>query len=113
MTPIQIKLDNFIENQRGFSVKPYSKMTNLQEDLGIYGDDASEFFINFSKEFNVDISNFSIEPYFDNEGSGLFLFFSRLFTGKNKGLKRNKKTMTIEHLEKAIALGFLDDSIVK
>lgn len=113
MTPVQIRLMNFIEKQIGFFIEPYNSMTKLQEDLNIYGDDASEFFIKFSKEFDVDISNFSIDPYFENEGSGFYLFVSRLFSGKSKGLARNKKEMTIEHLEKAIETGHLNNNMIQ
>ena len=113
MIAVQERLMKFIENQTGFSILPYNSFTKLQDDFGIYGDDASEFLIKFSKEFNVKISNdFNIDKYFDNEGIGLFLFFSRIFSGKNKGLNKKRKSINLGHLEKAIELGRLDENII-
>jgi hypothetical protein len=43
--------------------------TRLSEDLGVDGDDALEFFENFSQEFQVDLSNFHFGKYFGTEAS--------------------------------------------
>lgn len=113
MATIQDKLMQFIEKQVGFSILPYDRSTKLQDDFGIYGDDASEFLVEFSKKFNVEISHdFNFDEYFDNEGSGLFLFFSRIFSGKNIGLNKKRKSINLGHLEKAIELGRLDKTIL-
>ncbi|WP_138993126.1 DUF1493 family protein [Larkinella sp. C7] len=45
--------------------------TSLQKDLGIYGDDASEFIERFGQIFQVDISEFNYAKYFAGEG-GIF-----------------------------------------
>lgn len=73
--------------------------TQIEKDLGVTGDDAEELIQEFSKVFNVDLSNFLFSQYFNDEPH---LFYN----GKDK------KPLTIGHLEKAIAAGKLDDDII-
>lgn len=42
--------------------------TRLFHDLGLTGDDAVDFFVEFSKVFNINTSNFEIFKYFSKEG---------------------------------------------
>lgn len=48
--------------------KPLSFETDIARDLGVDGDDAEEFMLNFQREFNVDLSNFRFDEYFGEEG---------------------------------------------
>ncbi|KAF2514155.1 DUF1493 family protein [Flavobacterium salilacus subsp. salilacus] len=60
----------FIIEERGryrFELQDYH---SLQSDLGIYGMDASEFIMNFSNKFGVDVSSFDVDKYFRPEGYG-------------------------------------------
>src|ERR1700742_3775644 len=74
-----------------------SSATRLKEDLKINGDDADIFLIDFGKEFNVEVSKFKIDEYFDDEGDEILPAIVRMFTGMEK---RRKKELTLGHLEK-------------
>lgn len=87
------RIVNFVILHRWYYDFPLTRTTELYKDLLIYGDDAEEFLQAFSKEFNVDISNFNIGEYFLNEGVHFF--------GKKK------KVLTLADLEKAIETGKL------
>ena len=69
--------------------------TSLEEDLGLSGIDADQFILKFSNEFNVDISGFNIDDYFEPE-------FSFWLFGKKK-----RRRFTIKELENAILTGVL------
>lgn len=43
-------------------------MTRIQTDLNIYGDDAVEFLLDFSKKFNVVVTDFYADKFFKGEG---------------------------------------------
>ncbi|WP_159800199.1 DUF1493 family protein [Flavobacterium sp. MK4S-17] len=62
------EIRKFIFEERGryrFEIETHH---SLQSDLGIYGVDASEFILNFSNKFGVNISNFDVDKYFMPEG---------------------------------------------
>ena len=75
---------------------------SLSNDLGIYGDDASDLIIDFSKKFKVDISSFNFDEYFEGEGDMISKFFVGLFSKK-----KNKKDLKIKDLKNAIESGRL------
>ena len=75
---------------------------SLSNDLGIYGDDAFDLILDFSKKFSVDVSSFQIGDYFEGEGDAIFKFFANLF---NK--QKPKKILTINDLRLAIISGKL------
>lgn len=82
---------------------------SLENDLGVYGDDAAEFIVAFGKEFNVDVSNFMAAEYFSPEGDIILPSIIRALTGKKK---KKQKELTIGHLEKAVMAGRLDEEII-
>lgn len=69
-----------------------NKKTNLTEDsdiqydLGIYGDEAVDLLNEYSKEFGVDISNFDFNRYFHPEGGVFFPKLSKKFSRKKNKL---------------------------
>jgi len=88
-----------------FSGVPSHEMTpdhSLSNDLGIYGDDASDLIIDFSKRFRVDISSFNFDEYFEGEGDMISKFFVGLFSKK-----KSKKDLKIKDLKYAIESGHL------
>lgn len=91
-----------------FKKKIITKETKLELDLGITGDDSDSFFKEFSKEFNVDISNFKIGEYFGDEGDYILPSIIKMITGK----KTVKKKLTINNLVKAVLAGRLDEEII-
>jgi acyl carrier protein len=95
------KLLRFIYVQRGTYNFILSRDTTLERDLRISGDDAYEFFDAFSKEFNIDLSDFDLSKYFAPEGS--FALFKLIFLGFDSG----KIPLSIGDLENAIIKGKL------
>jgi acyl carrier protein len=75
----------------------------LQSDLGIYGDDAVDLIVAFSRNFKVDVSNFMAADYFKPEGFDVLGLYSK---------KTHKKNLTVEHLEKAVIAGRLDEEVI-
>lgn len=68
----------FLDNEsRNFLESGIQRETRIEQDLKITGEDAIEFIVAFGKEFNVDVSNFMAEEYFEPEGMCLFSFFRR------------------------------------
>ncbi|MFW2476864.1 MAG: DUF1493 family protein [Sediminibacterium sp.] len=92
-------LIDFIRKQiREFKMS-IDKSTQIEKDLGVTGEEAEELIHEFSKSFNVDISNFMFSKYFNDEPHLLF-----------NGM--DKKPLTVGHLEKAIAIGKLNDTVI-
>lgn len=82
--------------------------TSLEDDLGMYGDDAVEFILNYAKHYGVDVSNFMAADYFSSEGrSALSVVFSSLFRDGKK-----RKPLTVRHLYNGIRYGRLDEETI-
>jgi acyl carrier protein len=81
----------------------------MENDLGIRGDDAMDFIIAFGTEFNVDISDFMAADYFSPEGDSILPAIIRMFTDKKHP---KQKGLRIRHLEKAVIGGRLDEEII-
>jgi acyl carrier protein len=96
------KIQAFIVEKIGVDELEVTRDTLLQDDLGVYGDDALELLIAFSNKFNVDISMFPIDDYFKGEG----LTFTLLPT------IRKIKPLNVGQLEKAVAVGRLDEEVI-
>lgn len=75
--------------------------TQIEGDLGITGDDAVEFIIEFGKKFDVDISKFMADEYFEPEGCD---FLSPILIFFKIKKKKEKKVLTIKDLEDAIKI---------
>jgi acyl carrier protein len=103
------RIKEFINKQSGTIEEKITECSSLENDLGIYGDDAVEFFISFGKEFNVDVSKFMAAEYFTPEGDVILPCIIRWFTGKKKS---KRKDLTIKHLMKAITFGRLDEEVI-
>jgi hypothetical protein len=83
--------------------------TLIEYDLGFAGDRAADFIIDFSKEFEIDISEFDFGYYFGHDGvdfigiSLLVNWFLNLFRKEKIVMIRDDfKPMTIDDLEKAL-----------
>jgi acyl carrier protein len=92
-----------------FEEKEIGINTRIKEDLKINGDDADKFLIAFGNEFKVDVSQFKIDEYFDDEGEPILRAIIRMVTGKQR---RQTKELTITHLEKAVLAGRLDEEVI-
>lgn len=104
------KVKAFTIKQTAVSEKKVTEEAELENDLGISGDDAVDFIIAFGKEFNVDISKFMAADYFSPEGDSILPAIIRMFTRSKKHPKQ--KGLRIKHLEKAILAGRLDEDVI-
>src|SRR5947207_3666344 len=93
------RIKSFVERERWKYSFPLTRETTVEMNLKITGDDADEFLIAFSKEFNVDVSNFRIGDYFGDEGDTILPALIHAVTGKKKV---QRKMLTIGDFEKAI-----------
>jgi acyl carrier protein len=85
--------------------KPFTRDTALEKDLGMTGDDAVEFLLDFGEKFKVDLSKFEINKYFLPEGDSFLPAIIRFFSGA-KNPKQNE--LRLGDLEKAVLRGRLD-----
>lgn len=81
----------------------------LEEDLTITGDEAWDFFAEYSEKFHVDISNFLMYDYFKPEGLALFPPILEILGLRKKTVK---KTFTVSDLVKGIEAGRLDEEVL-
>lgn len=103
------KLIEFIIANRWEYNFPLTRETQLQRDLKIWGDDSDEILIKFSEKFHVDVSQFPIGEYFDDEGDKTFADLYKVFS---KRRRMPKKILTIGDLEKAVLAGRLDEDVI-
>lgn len=64
-----------------------SEETDIENDLGLTGNDAEEFIADFSEKFKVDISEFDFKSYFLAEGIDFSSFFNFFSPKKRKKLR--------------------------
>lgn len=79
---------------------PITRQTEIENDLGVTGDEAEDLIVAFGKRFNVDISNFDFSTYFYDE-PGFFQINDQVIASFKVG-----------DLEKAIIAGRLDESVI-
>lgn len=92
----------FVEEERWNG--KFTHETDLVKDLKLKGDDAYEFILLFSKKFNVNISKFNFEEYFDSEGDRILTIILDLLLKRKKKIK---KKITIGDLERGVKEGKL------
>ncbi len=86
-----------------------TEKTRIEEDLGITGDEAWDFFVEYSKRFNVDVTNFLMYDYFKAEGIDFLSPILEFFRVKKKTVK---KVFVVEYLLKGIVAGKLDEDVI-
>ncbi|MGN7722964.1 DUF1493 family protein [Chitinophaga sp. 22620] len=104
------RIKDFVVRQSGIDDKEdISRSTQIEDDLGVTGDDAVDFLLAYSNTFNVDVSHFMAADYFGAERN---VFLSEIFKWLTGDRKRRKKTLTVGHLEKAALIGRLDETVI-
>ncbi|WP_207515620.1 DUF1493 family protein [Longitalea luteola] len=103
------KLKSFVVKHAAIDADEVTREAQIEDHLGVTGDDAVDFLLAFGKSFNVDISKFMAAEYFGPERNVFLSELGKLITGKNK---RTRKILTVGHLEKAIISGRLDEEII-
>ena len=90
------KIRCLLESERwGLGEIDIQRSTRIEQDLKLTGHDAVEFIVTFGKEFDVDVSGFMADDYFEPEGLCIIDFLFK---------KKKKKSLTIGDLENAIIL---------
>lgn len=68
----------FVKSEARVDDEEISMDTRLEDDLGVYGDDAVDFIVKYSETFNVDVAGFNIKDFFSPEHDFLYkLLFMR------------------------------------
>lgn len=88
------QLIQFIQEEIGEFKKPIDSFTQIEDDLGVTGDEAIELIQKIAKKFAIDISEFDYKMYFHPEPNFLTAY------GKIKPL-------TIQDIEASIISGRL------
>lgn len=96
------KIVSLLEEMRGGYDFPITEITQIENELNIYGDDAVELILEYAKLFDVDVSKFMLSDYFADEGLDLFSIFR----------KKKKKILTIGDLIKGIKAGKLNEEVL-
>lgn len=102
MNEVFCKIKEFVIEKNLIDADEISEETEIENDLGITGDDAVEFLEEFSQKFKVDTSGFDFESYFMTEGINLSSIF-KLFSSK----KKKRKRLTLKDLQQAVERGKL------
>lgn len=97
----------FISTHLSVPLKKIKDNASLFHDLGVDGDDAQEFMVEYSRKFDVDIDGINFEQYFGDESSGNPLsFLTELFTKSSyKDLKRLEVMDLIKAVESKKLIG--------
>ncbi|AZI24024.1 DUF1493 family protein [Pedobacter sp. G11] len=103
------QLKRFIIEQNGFDDEEITTNSRIEEDLGLYGDEATDFLISYGKAFKVDLTKFMKADYFSAEGDFILPAIIRFLTNSKK---LARKALTVGHLEKAIVKGRLDEEVI-
>ncbi len=77
----------------------FTRQTDLVSDLGLVGDDASEFMDRYASEFNIKQGDYEASTYFDAEGLWILPTFRK---------KKEKKHITLGMLYLAVKIGEWD-----
>jgi hypothetical protein len=101
-------IKEFTEDVTGRDCSKVTEDTALEEGLGIYGGDATDYIIAFGKHFKVDVSNFMAGDYFTGEGVPIASIIRAIAGKENK----QKKKLLVSHLIKAIKTGRLDEEVI-
>ena len=104
------KIKRFVIEQRWDYSFLLERTTKIEKDLKITGDDAVEFIFAFSKQFNVDVSNFMMTEYFEPEGDKILPAIIRFFTGQKKA---KNKELLLGDVERAVEAGKLDNTVIE
>lgn len=103
------RLKAFVIKQSGVDDEEITRDTQIEDDLGVTGDDAVDFLIAYGNVFNVDVTKFTAADYFGTERNVVLSEFGRWLTGQTR---RTRKVLTVGHLEKGIYAGRLDEEVV-
>ncbi|MDO4728620.1 MAG: DUF1493 family protein [Bacteroidota bacterium] len=93
---VELELYNLISEITRYPKSNLNDNLRLEEDLGLYGDEAMYFTQQYATMFDVDMSQFPFDAYFSPEMDKISLFVRKLF------YNTKNKTLTIADLKAGI-----------
>ncbi len=96
---IIFQVRRFISWFSGIAIENIQTTSRLEKDLKIYGDDAVDLIVAYSKQFNVDISEFKFEDFIAPEGDTLL---PALATWLMPNQPKTRKEIAVNDLVKGI-----------
>ncbi len=72
MTDLQGRIIALLAEEWGMRPERIHEHSRLEEDLGMTGDDASDFLMDFAEQFAVDLAGLDFHKHFGPEGFNLF-----------------------------------------
>jgi acyl carrier protein len=103
-TEVFEKVKSFLIEKTFITDIQYTSKTNIEEELGVTGDDAVELIIEFGNKFNVDVSKFMLADYFRAEGIDFLGLFKK---------KKVRKILTLGDLVNSVITGRLDEKTLQ
>ncbi len=102
-------LVNFLVKESGVDDEEITRDTQIEDHLGVTGDDAMDFMIAYGKTFKVDVTKFMAANYFGPERNVVLSEFGKWITGNRI---RTRKILTVGHLEKGVYAGRLNEEVI-
>lgn len=101
---------DFVASETRYPLRKLTLATDLMWDIGLAGDDSHEFFLAFSKKFDVEI-RVDIARIFGDEGMHLYDILLLPFAIASAILfrRRRKPTVTVADLITAVGTGELTE----
>lgn len=103
------EVKQFMLNHLSMGAFDITMETCIDVDLPLQGGDGIEFILAYSKQFNVDVSRFMADDYFEAEGGGL------VFSAKTRygdPTDPTQKCLFVEDLVNGIIHHRLDEDII-
>lgn len=102
------RVRQFVATERGVPLSEVQPHSTLLGDLGLDGDDSYEFFVDFKREFSVDLSALDLDRHFGPEGLPPWFLFSWMILAVRKGTPEQRaglEPITVAELVAAAATG--------
>jgi hypothetical protein len=103
------EIRTLISGFAGISLKKIMMESNLEMDLGIYGDDEEELILAYAKKFNVDLSKFNIADHVAPEGDTFIPWIISVFSSKPK----KRVDLKVSDLVDGVLSGILNSQAVR
>lgn len=87
------KILGLLEKHTGHQAQKIALEADLHDTLGLSGDDADAFMVEYFKEFGIDYSKYNVNEYFAAESG--WQLFRQVFNQKFKGYKHLNTKMLI------------------
>lgn len=98
---LSYRITTMIELETSYPKGKITRMTNINNDIGVDGDDAEELLYKYSEKFDIDMSSFEFCRSFNSEAVDSISILKSIF---GLGNKRALEAITVDMLEKSALL---------